>query len=185
MPELTSTDFAWDGYFWTATVRLSTWQGFQSRRGAYGFKDTDHPSDGSVALIFAPEGRDESPLIESELRLVRWAVQHAQEMQRSLLEKLLLEYPAIQKKYRGFAHVNDLPPVQSADDFKTIIGLHGVNIHPIEHEGLPYVGLEFGCSWDCEHGLGVLMHGTRVVEIGGADTAILLWIAEKDAGIES
>jgi hypothetical protein len=29
--------------------------------------------------------------------------------------------------------------------------------------------------------LGVLMHGTRVVKIGGADTAFLLWIAEEDA----
>jgi len=184
MPELTSTDFAWDG-FWKAAVRLPTWQGFQSRRGPYGSKDTGHPSDGSAALIFAPEGRDESPLTDSELRLARWAVQHAREMQSSLLERLLSEYPAIQKKYRGFAQVDDLPPVRSSHDFKGIIGLHGVNVHPIDHQGLPYVGLEFGCSWDREHGLGVLMHGTRVVEIGGADTAILLWIAEKDAGIES
>ena len=183
MPELTFADFAWDGSFWNATVRLPTWQGFQSRRGPYGSKDSDRFSDGSVALIFAPEGRDESPLIESELRLARWAVRNAEEMQGSLLERLLLEYPAIREKYRGFAQADDLPPVQSPHDFKAIIGLHGVNVHPTEHQGLPYVGLEFGCSWDGEHGLGVLMHGTRVVEIGGADTAILLWIAERDAGI--
>jgi hypothetical protein len=183
MPELLSTDFVWDDYFWKATVRLPTWQGFQNRQGAYGSKDTDLPSDGSVALIFAPEGRDESPLLDSEVRLARWTVEHAQEMQLALLEKLLLEYPVIQEKYRGFAQPGDLPPVQSAHDFKSVIGLHGVNVHPLEHQGLPYVGLEFGCSWDGEHGLGVLMHGTRVVEIGGADTAILLWIAEQDAGI--
>jgi hypothetical protein len=181
MPELTSTDFVWDGYFWKTTVRLPVWQGFQSRQGVYGSKNTDQPPDGSVALIFAPEGRDESPLLDSELHLVLWAVQHAEEMQRSLLEKLLVEYPAIQKKYRGFARPEDLPPIHSTHDFKSIIGLHGVNVHQIERQGLPYVGLEFGCSWDGEHGLGALMHGTRVVEIGGADTAILLWIAEKDA----
>lgn len=34
---------------------------------------------------------------------------------------------------------------------------------------------------DPEHGLGVLTHDTRVVEVGGADTAILLWIARRDA----
>ena len=46
---------------------------------------------------------------------------------------------------------------------------------------MPYVGYEFGCEWEDEHGLGVLMHGTRVVDVGFADTAILLWIAEADA----
>jgi len=40
----------------------------------------------------------------------------------------------------------------------------------VEKDGIPYVGFEFGCTWDEEHGLGVLMHGTRTVEIG--DTAM-------------
>ena len=30
-------------------------------------------------------------------------------------------------------------------------------------------------------GLGVLMHGSRVVEVGDADTAFTLWIAKQDA----
>jgi hypothetical protein len=183
MLELSPANFVWNGSFWQAAVRLPCWEGFQSRHGAYGCKDTDQASDGSVTLIFAPEGRDESPLLDSELQLARWAVQHAPDMQHSLLEALLVQYPAIQKEYRGFAQPEDLPRVQSAHDFRSIIGLHSVNVHPIEHQDLPYVGLELGCSWEREHGLGVLMHGTRVVEIGGADTAILLWIAERDAGI--
>ncbi len=183
MSDITRADFVWDDYFWKASVRLPTWQGFQSRRGAYGSQDSDELSDGSVTLVFAPEGRDESPLLDSELQLVRWAVQHAPEMQRFLLKTLLSEYPAIQKKYRGFVEPEALPAVGSTHGFKSIIGLHGVNIHPLEHGGAPYVGFEFGCTWDGEHGLGVLMHGTRVVKIGGADTAILLWIAKRDAGI--
>jgi hypothetical protein len=56
-----------------------------------------------------------------------------------------------------------------------------VNVHQVQKDGIPYVGFEFACTWDEEHGLGVLMHGTRTVEIGGADTAFLLWLAEVDA----
>ena len=52
-------------------------------------------------------------------------------------------------------------------------------------DGLPCFGYEFGCTWDGEHGLGVLMHGKRVVEVGGADTAFTLWIAKRDAGVET
>ena len=64
---------------------------------------------------------------------------------------------------------------------RALIGLSSINVHQVQKDGVPYVGFEFGCTWDEEHGLGVLMHGTRTVEIGGADTAITLWIAEKDA----
>ena len=31
-----------------------------------------------------------------------------------------------------------------------------------------------------EDGLGVMVHGCRVVEVGGRDTALLCWLAEDD-----
>lgn len=54
-------------------------------------------------------------------------------------------------------------------------------IAPQSANRLPYFGITFRCTWDEEHGAGVLMHGTRVVEIGGVDTAILLWMAKENA----
>jgi hypothetical protein len=74
-----------------------------------------------------------------------------------------------------------MPDITTGEDLRPLIGLHSVNVHPLKKNGMPYLGFEFGCTWDEEHGLGVLTHGTRVVEVGGADTAILLWLAEKDA----
>ncbi len=38
----------------------------------------------------------------------------------------------------------------------------------------------FGCTWDSEHGLGVMTHKNRIIEIGDASTAFLTWIADKD-----
>lgn len=74
-----------------------------------------------------------------------------------------------------------MPDIRTADDLHSLIGLSSVNVHQVQKDGIPYTGFEFSCTWDEEHGLGVLMHGTRTVQIGGADTAILLWIAEEDA----
>ena len=74
-----------------------------------------------------------------------------------------------------------MPDVSNIDDFRDLIGLHTVYIHQIDKNGVPYIGFEFGCTWDDEHGLGVLMNGNDIVETGGADTAFLLWIAEEDA----
>ena len=75
-----------------------------------------------------------------------------------------------------------LPMLTTPGDLQQLIGLYVVNVHQIAKDGIPYLGFEFGCTWDQEHGLGVLMHGTRVVAVGGNDTAGLLWIAKQDAG---
>ena len=54
-------------------------------------------------------------------------------------------------------------------------------MHQIAKDGKPYVEVELGCTWEVEHGLGVLLHGATPLEVGGADTAILLWIAKRYA----
>jgi len=56
-----------------------------------------------------------------------------------------------------------------------------VIFHDVVRGKSPYVGFSFRCAWDREHGLGVMMHGLRVVEVGGADVAVLEWIARRDA----
>ncbi len=52
-------------------------------------------------------------------------------------------------------------------------------MHQIEQDGKPFIGVELGCDWEAEHGIGILLHGEKPLEIGGADTAILLWFAKK------
>ncbi len=39
-----------------------------------------------------------------------------------------------------------------------------------------------GCTWDEEHGVGVLTHKGRVVKLGQADTAFDSHAAKKDGG---
>jgi len=101
-----------------------------------------------------------------------------------LLTHLVDEYPKLQEQYgyRGRDKKELMPDVLVETDLRKLIGLHTVHIHQVSKNGVPYAGYEFGCTWDDEHGLGILMNGTRPVEIGGADAAFLLWIAEKDAG---
>ena len=72
-----------------------------------------------------------------------------------------------------------MPDVNSLEEFKNLIGLSFVHLIDEEKEGLGYVGFEFGCEWDPEHGLGVMTYKNEVVELGGADTAFLTWIASR------
>jgi hypothetical protein len=170
---------------WTTKAQLPSWIGFQTRNGPYGSISSDSPSDGWVTTAFVREGRDESPLTEQERASVQWLLDHEAEVASAVLEGLLAEYPRLQEVYgyEGAEREEYMPDVSSPEDFRQLIGLHEVHVRQLLKEGLPYIGYEFGCTWDGEHGLGVLMNGSRVVEVGDADTAFTLWIAKGDAGV--
>jgi hypothetical protein len=178
-PDFTLEDDLW----WTTTAVFPSWKGFQSRKGAYGAQDSVIPSDGSVRIIYAPEGRGTEPLTSLEVLTVVWVIENEAPISKALISSLLQQYPALQEQY-GYSALEKaelMPNIKSPEDLRGLIGLYSVNVHPVQKDGMPYVGFEFGCTWDREHGLGILMHGTRTVEIGGGDTAILLWTAKRDA----
>ena len=72
-----------------------------------------------------------------------------------------------------------LPRAQETADLLGELQLEEIHVLPVEKDGLCYMGYVFGCRWD-EDGLGVMVHGCRVVEVGGRDTALLCWLAEDD-----
>ena len=57
-----------------------------------------------------------------------------------------------------------------------------MHILNVAKEGVAYLGLEFGCEWDQEHGLGVLPHRDRVLEVCQADTSFNEAKAISDGG---
>jgi hypothetical protein len=173
------------GFSWVARSRLSSWAGYLDRSGAYGGEGGVVPSDGSVDIVFAPEGRDAHPLTDRERALIQWFIDHERIVSEAVKAAIFHEYPRLQEQY-GYSpaeRVQCMPDISSPEELKPLVGLHSVNVHQIEKGEAPYLGFEFGCTWDDEHGLGVLVHGTRVVEVGGADRAILLWIAKRDASV--
>jgi hypothetical protein len=178
-PQFTLEDDLW----WVTTALLPSWKGLRSWQGVYAGQDRAALSDGLVRIVFAPEGRDTEPLTSSEISSVAWLIENEAAIATALLSSLLNEYPSLRERYHYSAkkRAEWMPDIKSAEDLHALIGLHTVNVHPLRKDGISYAGFEFCCTWDQEHGLGVLMHGTRTVEIGGADTAILLWIAKRDA----
>jgi hypothetical protein len=51
------------------------------------------------------------------------------------------------------------------------MGLSTVHILNDGKDGLAYVGFELGCTWEEEHGLGVMSLGDRIIEVGSAEDA--------------
>ncbi len=178
-------DFKLDdhGFSWVATAKFASWSGYLDRSGSYGGKGDGDQSDGSVEIVFAPEGRDSSPLSDHEMSLVQWLLDHEPRVSAAVKAAIIQNYPSLQESCDLSAEelAQYMPDLASPEDLQRLIGLYAINVHQIDKDGLPYLGFEFGCTWDDEHGAGVLMHGTRFIDIGGSDTARLLWIAEQDA----
>ncbi|MGB1252604.1 MAG: DUF6985 domain-containing protein [Candidatus Promineifilaceae bacterium] len=101
-------------------------------------------------------------------------IQNGDRVFTAVLEMLLPYYQRMRPKYVDYLGDDAdqlMPEVTQHEALTPLIDLQQVHIHPWEKLGVGYVGLQFGCTWDIEHGLGVMMHNDRVVELGGADVA--------------
>jgi hypothetical protein len=177
--------FTWNGHAWMSSAKLPAWAGYQIREGAYGGVSSTALSDGVVRIRFAPEGRHADPLSENEIALVQWLIDNEAAVHHAMLEKLFDEYPNIRDQWLSFFDKEEaseiLPRIKHPEQLKKIVGVSFINVHQISKNGIPFIGVELGCTWEQEHGLGILLHGTTALELGGADTAFLLWIARKYA----
>jgi len=176
--------FQWNEFFWEADVNFSDWSGFQERNGPYGAISSDEPSNGTIKIVFAPEGRGDEELNSNEVELINWFIAHQNQVIESITNMLFSNYASIKDsciEECGEEMAEYFPEVKDISDIKNIVGVVSVSIHQVSKDNIPYIGVEMGCNWEEEHGIGFLLHGNKIVEAGGADTAILLWMAEKHA----
>jgi hypothetical protein len=175
----------WDDYSWVTSIMLPSWEGFQSRQGPYNSIDELITSDGSITLMLHTPDNEPSTLSIEQVVAYQHLIEHQEYIRDSLLQAIFAEYPTWQEEYALDFSAEEaeevMPHIQSPEQLKDLIGLSIVHIHTDAKDGIAYVGYEFGCNWEEEHGLGAMTHAGRVVDIGGADTAILEWIAEQDA----
>ncbi len=179
IPNLSLTEYD----SWETIIQLPAWQCFQSRQGAYASVDSTTPSDGTVRLRIDNEENKQTAPSPEQVKAYQYLLANQEQIRDAMLEALLVEYENLRDVY-GYDEeeaAQYMPPVQKASDFKKLIGLSSVHISYVQKDGVAYIGYVFGCTWDDEHGLGIMSHQQRVIEIGGADTSFLWWVADDDA----
>jgi hypothetical protein len=120
-------------------------------------------------------------------------LEHDKAIRDAVVAAIFEEYPVIRKRLleQGFVDDAEMPVLEDADHLKAHIGLATVHVLRVAKDDAAYVGFEFGCTWDEEHGLGVMTHQGRLVElpamgigkVNGADLASEDWLAEADAEV--
>ncbi|WP_425077861.1 DUF6985 domain-containing protein [Psychroserpens sp. S379A] len=164
-------------------VYLPAWKGFQSRKGIYGSKDSSAETDCVFDYVV---GGDSTLILDKpkdyQYNAYNYVIENQETIKEIILVALLKKYPEIQNTYDYEPDEKEeiMPDISNINEFKTLIGLsrlHFVNVHK---DNVGYVGFEFGCEWDDEHGLGIMTYMDRVIKIGGADCSFLQWVAEED-----
>lgn len=174
----------WNEYSWIGEIVLRFWRGFQARRGPYGSLSSRESSDGTATLnVVPPENEERRAPIPEQAEAYRYLLANEQAVCSAVLSAIYDTYPGLCDLYGYDEEVAEdlMPVIKRPDQLMPLIGLANVHFLTVAKDNIAYIGFEFGCTWDSEHGLGVMTHKDRVVEVGNADTSFDGWIAKGDA----
>lgn len=167
--ELTRGEYGLEG-----EIRLPAWEHWQIQEQAQPIRvdfGGDRVEEGqeltesyrtALAYLFAGQKQIQNAIL-------RGILEHLAQQRDDLLSD------AMEKDF----FLSGMPYVQEPADLLGELQLEEIHVLPVERDGLCYMGYAFGCRWD-EDGIGVMTCGSRVVEVGGRDTALLCWLAEDD-----
>lgn len=177
----------WGKYFWEGKTVLRSWAGFQERLGPYAWESSPEPSTGEVHLfVDSPDENDPknpAPPSESQTKAFLYLQENDQLLQQKVLKAIFDVYPKWRESYRSFLgerFEQEMPVLNSPLDLKSVMGLSTIHILSVDKDGLAYVGFEFGCTWEEEHGLGVMSYRDNIVDVGSAEESFSLSVANED-----
>jgi hypothetical protein len=170
----------WRHETWTCDLVLPEWAGFQTRRGPYNTISSSAPSDGTVSLRVTVAGSDRVPPTADQTAAFQYLREYGPAVRDAILVRVFAQYSQFREEYLDAFDEEDedfpeiaagVPELDRPDQLAGVIGLGNVFLLTEARDGISYVGFEFGCEWESEHGLGVLTHRTRILDLGQAPTA--------------
>jgi len=183
-----SVPLKWGEYFWEGKTVLRSWAGFQERLGPYAWVSSSEPSKGEVRLyVSSPDENNQknpAPPSESQTKAFSYLQENDQSVQQKVLKAIFDVYSKWRESYRSFLGQRfdqEMPVLFTPLDLKPLIGLSTIHILSVDKDGLAYVGFEFGCTWEEEHGLGVMSHRDHIVDVGSAEEAFSTSVAKEHA----
>lgn len=168
LPRLTMTLSEWEG-----TDALTTWRVLARKERPAGTF--------SLTIPRAENDDDANPTPPAPEMVAAYGhlKAHEREVTAAVLDAFRTDLNAILAK-----HDLGMKPVKSTAKLKAMMELDALRMSTVARDGMAYLGLSFKCTWDEEHGAGVLLHGSRVVEVGDSDAARDTFAALDDGGKE-
>lgn len=177
-----------DGYWQTALpmpLTSTLWHSLVAlphpRRG---YPDFAEPGEVPVALE-NDDGSGDAPN-SAMLETARWLIANDDVVERAIIKTIVADLPRLRRIESQVTGGDSLPLPEQWEEptVRPLIRLLNIVIHDVRGQ-LPYFGVELACTWEGEHGYGIMFHGTEVVETGGGDVPNLSWIAARHAKNEA
>jgi hypothetical protein len=167
-------------------VTLPCWDGYFLYSEAYRQKKEKIVTGGRIELWVDGEITPDKNMLfdEEQVNAYNFLVNNQEHVQHSILHNLRQDYPRLlAEEYMHWDPEDpDLPKtaeVMGEFDFKNYIGPKSIHIGELVKDGTAYVTWRFRCRWDEEHGLDIVTHNERVIDISPeADP----WKIYKDNG---
>ena len=115
---------------------------------------------------------------ETVERTLQYIADNQTDLQTLIMKIISEDYDKALKEY---GEDEDIPVVKNEEELKELLMPLSVTIHSTVKDGYNYIGYGFDCSWEEEHGLGILTYKDTVIEHGGEDHAFLQWMSCQDA----
>ncbi|BEP66767.1 MULTISPECIES: hypothetical protein [unclassified Variovorax] len=171
---------------WVTALRLPHTARFRdatARAAMRGYAESDRIADfGEVVAYFENDDGSGSAPSAAMIEAARWLLVNDAAFFGAVLEAMLADLPSLRAIEGSTVLADDafrLPECWDEATLLPLVRLNNINLHPVA--GAPYIGLDFSCAWEHEHGYGLMMAGTEIVETGGADVGALSWIAARHA----
>jgi len=160
LPPMTRGEFWWEG-----TDTLTGWGDLQVQRHGYNLEPWPLGRVKVRAVTEDPYRAPRPPFtfatpFPQQARAYQFLRENSSALFGQILEAVFQYYPEIRIDYE------DVPDVRSTAELKKFIGIYEVTLSQMCKGDSAYIGFEFACTWDSEHGLGVMTHGTRVLGVG-------------------
>lgn len=137
-----------------------------------------HPKLGDVAVhVSSPLGAE---VHEDQCRAFARLVDPASDFWTKMLQAMLNEYARLVEQ---MCPAIQLPSIGNEPDLLANIADPAVCVLGQSKDNEAMLGIYFNCSWDEEHGFGLMSHSGNVLRFGGADTAFDEGIAKELGGI--
>lgn len=178
--------FSFDGN-WNFKLTIDAFKGLQSRGGSYAGMSSTEPSNGDVQInIMEVEDEIYEPLPE-QINAINFLLNNSAQLKDNLITALHHYVPDLKSMYFHNDHseeaLNYFPSTSEPEKYAALFGVGTVHVLMHHKEDISYIGIECGCNWDEEHGLGFVVHKNEVISIGCADDSFSEWKAIRDLGI--
>lgn len=161
-----------------ARIVLEAWDGYLYKHRENGKEITD----GKVKLYFDCYRGNNAEDCRAEINAYHDLLKNQSEIRDSIVRALIEKFDWLKETYgwdcEDEPDVPNIPPIDF--DFKPFIGPLTVSFHEESKNDIAYLQWHFQCEWDPEHGLAVITHEDRVIDLDRGETDI--WKIYEDNG---